>query len=113
MPILDPEFLEKLKMDRIEPTDLPYLAIVWEHHAQASDLIARAMDQERQAAEMRAQATALAGAHDSYMQHLFKKYNLTPQDRIKQDGSIVRGVSPADPPPPGNGSLDLDPHTDA
>src|SRR5678810_1315587 len=112
MAVVDPKFLDQLREERIDGADTQYFSVVWNQNLQASKILAQAMGLERQAAELRAQATALAGAHDSYMQYLFRKYNLTPQDRIRQDGAIVRGETPADPQPLGNGSLDLDPHTD-
>jgi len=111
MAVVDQKFIDQLQPIHIDNTDTQYFSVVWNQNLQASKLLAQAMGLERQAAELRAQATALSGAHDSYMQYLFKKYNLTPQDRIKQDGAIVRGETPVDPQPPGNGSLDLDPHT--
>jgi hypothetical protein len=83
------------KWDMLAPTDIPYFQIVMAQHAEAQQHLTQAGQLEQQAAALRAEAQAKIGAHNSYVQHLFEKYHLTPgQDRIEPHGNIVRSDQP-------------------
>lgn len=93
MDLLDQEMVPiPISLRFIESGDLPYLQTVYQQHAVAMQKLQEAQQHEQLAQQARAEAQALAGAHDSYMRHLFTKYNLSPEDRIEQDGRIRRGA---------------------
>lgn len=90
-------FPPKLKkvVSAIDPAEVPYLQVVYKSHAEAQELLQRAMQLEAQALECRARATALVGSHDSYTTYLGSKYALIPgKDRIEADGRITRADQP-------------------
>jgi hypothetical protein len=72
--------------------ELVYLRRVTEGFKKAADLEMQAAVAERQAAQARSQATALAGAYESWTAHLIERYQLNPEmDRIDADtGRIER-----------------------
>jgi hypothetical protein len=80
--------------DRLTDDELAYLRRVTEGFKKAADLEAQATTAERQAAQARSQATALAGAYESWTTHLIERYQLNPEtDRIDADtGRIERAA---------------------
>jgi len=80
--------------DRLTDDELAYLRRVTEGFKKAADLEAQATAAERQAAQARSQATALAGAYESWTTHLIERYQLNPEtDRIDADtGRIERAA---------------------
>src|SRR6187401_1837320 len=74
--------------------ELAYLRRVTDGFKRAADLEAQATAAERQAAQARSQATALAGAYESWTTHLIERYQLNPEtDRIDADtGRIERAA---------------------
>lgn len=71
--------------ERIEPSELTYFKKVMGG-------LAKAVELEAEAARLLQQATALRGAHDSWVGHLAEQYHLDPTtDQVDaEDGTIQR-----------------------
>lgn len=84
---------------RISNDDAAYLRRVLSQSEQAGALERQAVELELQAADLRRRATALYGAHESFIEHLCEKHGLE-KDRDRIDpasGTIFRGL--VDPGP--------------